>query len=71
MLVHQKTMSDRYYYINQLFTLKLWKNASKSSFLYYYNGAQKHEGFEKAYSRAKICVILTALNYDHFYARYC
>ena len=24
---------------------KLWKNASKSSFLHYYNGAQKHEGF--------------------------
>ena len=32
---------DRYYCI----TRKLWKNASKSSFLYYFNGAQKHEGF--------------------------
>ena len=39
------------------------KNASKKSFLYYYNGAQKHEGFigfEKACSRAKTDVILTS-----------
>ena len=41
--------------------------------LYYYNGAQKHEGpvgFEKVCSRAKTYVILTSLNYVHFYARY-
>ena len=34
--------------------------------LYYYNGAQKHEGFvgfENACSRAKTYVILTSLNY--------
>ena len=49
-------------------------NASKSSFLYYYNGAQKHEGFvnfENTCSRAKTYLILTSLNYIHFYARYC
>ena len=37
-----------------------------SSFLYYYNGAQKHEGlvgFEKACSNAKTYVILKSLNY--------
>ena len=54
-------------------TRKLWENASKSSFLYYYNGAQKHEGFvgfEKACFRAKTYVILTSLNYIHFYTRY-
>ena len=42
--------------------------------LIYYNGTQKHEGyvgFEKACSRAKTYVILTPLNYIHFYARYC
>ena len=45
-----------------------------SSFLYYYNGAQKHEGlvgFEKACSRAKTYVILKSLNYVHFYTGYC
>ena len=56
MLVYQKTMFDRYYCIkvskgakfrNQkvIMSLENWKNASKSSFLYYYNGAQNHEGF--------------------------
>ena len=38
----------------------------KRSFLYYYNGAQKHAefvGFENAYSRVKTYVILTSLNY--------
>ena len=37
------------------------------------NGVQKHEGFvrfKKACSRAKTYVILTSLNYVHFYARY-
>ena len=44
MLVYQKTMFDRYYCIELLCHLKiLEKNASKSSFLEYYNGAQKHE----------------------------
>ena len=39
----------------------------------YYNGAQKHEGFvgfENACSKAKTYVVLTSLNYVHFYARY-
>ena len=69
MFVYQKTMFDRYYCIKSFCHLK---NASKSSFLYYYNGAQKHEGlvgFEKACSRAKTYFILTSLNYIHFYAR--
>ena len=39
MLGYQKTMFDRYYCIKTL------ENASKSSYLYYYDGAQKHEGF--------------------------
>ena len=55
-------------------TWKLWKNASKSSFFYYYNGTQKHEwfvGFENTYSRAKTYIILTLLNYVNFYAQYC
>ena len=69
MLMYQRTMFDHYYCI-----VILWKNASKSLFLYNYNGPQKHEGFvgfEKACSRAKPYVILTSLNYVHFYARYC
>ena len=75
MLLYQKTMFDRYYCIDSFCHLKNFgKNASKSSFLYYNNGAQKHEGFvgfKKARSRAKTYVILTSLNYVHFYARYC
>ena len=42
--------------------------------LVYYNGAQKHEGFvgfENACSRANTYVILTSLNYVHFYACLC
>ena len=64
MFVYQKTMFDRYLCMESFGHLKLWKiNASKISFLYYYNGAQKHGGFvgfEKACSRAKL---LTSLNY--------
>ena len=70
MLVYQKTMFDRYYCIKSFCHLK----TLESSFLYIFNGAQKHEGFvgfEKACSRAKTYVILTSLNYVHFYARYC
>ena len=67
MLVYQKTMFDRYYCIKSFYHLKTFeKNALKSSFKYYYNGVQKHEGFvgfKKAY------VILASLNYVHFYAR--
>ena len=74
MLVYQKTRFDRYYCIKSFFSIGNWKNASKSSFLYYYNGTQKHErfiGFESACSRAKTYVILTSLNYIHFKACYC
>ena len=75
MLVYQKTMFDSYYCIKVILLLENFgEKASKSSFLYYYNGTQKHEGFvgfEKACSRAKTYVIPTSLNYVHFYARYC
>ena len=74
MLMHQKTMFDRYYCIKPFCHLKTLKNASKGYFLYYYNVTQKHEGFigfENACSRAKTYVILTLLNYVHSYARYC
>ena len=61
MLEYQKTIFDRYYCIKSFCHLKIWKIASKSSFLYYFNGAQKHEGFvgfEKAFFRAMDYVIL-------------
>ena len=51
-----------------------YKCIRKKCFLYYHNGAQKHEGFvgfENACSRAKTYVILTSLTYVYFYARYC
>ena len=64
MLVYQKAMFDRYYCIKSFCQLKL-ENASKSSFSYYYNGAQ-NVGFENACSR----VNTYALNNVHFYARY-
>ena len=64
MLVYQKTMFDRYNYIKSFGHLKtLQKRFEKFNF-YYYNGAQKHDGFvgfEKACSRAKTYVILTSL----------
>ena len=47
-----------------IFSLENFGNASKSSFLYYYNGAQKHEGFlgfENACSRAKTYAIKASL----------
>ena len=66
MLVYKKNMLGQYYCIKSFCHLKtLEKNASKISFLYYYNGAQKHEGFvgfENACSRLKTYVILTLLN---------
>ena len=74
MLVHQKIMFDHYHCMKSFCHLKtLDKRFEKFNF-YYYNDAQKHEGFvgfEKACSRAKTYVILTSLNYVHFYARYC
>ena len=73
MLVYQKSMFDCYY-CNKSFDRKLWENASKSRFLYDYNGAQKHEGFigfENACSRVNTYIILTSLNYINFYAGYC
>ena len=44
MLVYQKTMFDHYYCIKSFCHLKTLENTSKSSFLYYYNCAKKHEG---------------------------
>ena len=72
MLVYQKTMFDPYYVILSLENFE--KNTTKNSFLYYYNGAQKNEGFigfENTCSRAKTYIILMSLNYVHFYAPYC
>ena len=72
MIMYQKTMFDPYYYITYFCHLKTLGNASKRSFLCYYNSAQKHEGFlgfENAYSRGKTYVILTSLNNVRFYAR--
>ena len=57
-----------------ILSLENWKNASKSLFLYYYNDAQKHEGFvgfEIASSRAQRYIIIMSLNYVNFYACYC
>ena len=65
MLVYQKTMFDLHYCIKSFCRLKILENAPKSSFLYNFNGVQKHEGlvgFEKACPRAKTNVILTSLN---------
>ena len=57
--MYQKTMFDRYYCIKSFCHLKtLEKCFENVPFLYYYNGAQKHEelvGFENACSRAKTC----------------
>ena len=77
MLVYQKIMFDCYYCIKScchLKSFKNWKKASKSLFLYNYNGLQKHYrfvGFENACSRAKAYVVLTSLDYVKSYARYC
>ena len=72
MLVYQKPC---FYCIKIILSLENFeKKASKSAFFYYHNGAQKLEGFvgfEKACSRAKTYVIITSLNYVHFYAHYC
>ena len=76
MLMHLNIMFDRYYCIYKVILSleETMKNASKSSFLYYLDGAQKHEGFvgfENACSKANTYDILTSLNYVHSYARYC
>ena len=76
MLVYQKTIFDCYYCIMSFCHLKIVgkKNTSKSSFLYYTNGAQKHEGFvglENACCRGMTHVIIMSLNYVNFFARYC
>ena len=74
MLVYQKNMFDRYYCRKSFCHLKTLEKCFEKFILYYYNGVQKHEGFvdfENPCSRAKTCVILTSLNYVHFYACYC
>ena len=63
MLVYQKNMFDRYYYIKSFSYLETLKYAP-----------HKHEGFvafENACSRAKAYVILMSLNYVHFFECYC
>ena len=67
-------MFDRYNYIKSFCHFKTLEKRFEKFNFYYYNGAQKHDGFvgfEKACSRAKTYVILTSLNYVHFYTRYC
>ena len=57
MLVYQKTMLDRYYYIKSFCHLKTLEKRFEESFLYYYNGAQKHEefvGFETPVSEQRL-----------------
>ena len=74
MSVFQKTMFDCYYCIKSFCHVKTLEKASKNTFLCYYNGAQKYEGFigfESACSRAKTYVIVTSLNNVLFYVRYC
>ena len=54
-------MFDRYYSIKSFCHLKTLEKRFDKLFLYYYKGAQKHEGFvgfEKACSRAKTYVML-------------
>ena len=74
MLVYQKTMFDRYYSIKSFYHLKTTKKRfEKLIFSITIMACKKHEGFvgfENACSRAKTYVILTSLNYVHFYARY-
>ena len=65
MLVYQKTMFDRYYCIKSFCHLKTLEKRFKKFILFYYNGAQKHEGFvgfEEVRSRAKTYVILTFIS---------
>ena len=45
MLVYQKTMFDSYCSIKSFCHLKTLENRFEKLILYYYNGAQKHEGF--------------------------
>ena len=76
MLMRQKTIFDPYYCIFKVILSheNFGKTPRKTHFLFYYNGAQKHErftGFENACSRAKTYVILTSLNYVNSFARYC
>ena len=52
-------------HVKRYYCIKALENASKSSFLYYYNGTKKHEGFlgfENACSRAKTYIILTSFS---------
>ena len=63
MLMHQKTMFDRYYCIKHFFRSKtLKKLLQKVLFICTYNDTEKHvtcESFENATSRAKTNVIAT------------
>ena len=72
--MYQKTMFDRYYCIKSFCDFKTLENALKSSFVYYYNGAQKHEGsvvFEKSLLQSKDLRHHNVTNNVHVYARCC
>ena len=74
MLVYQKAMFDRYYCMSFCPLNSLLKCFEKFNFCIIYNGAQKpkgYVGFKKPCSTAGFNVILTSLNYVHFYASYC
>ena len=63
-------MLDLYYCIKPYCHLKTLENRFAKLVFYYYNNAEKHEGFlgfENACFRAKAYVIITSLNYFHFY----
>ena len=74
MLVYQKTMFDRYYCIKSFCHLKtLEKTLRKVIFCITIMARKKHEasiGFDDACSRATTYVLLTSLDYVHFYAHY-
>ena len=70
MLVYQKTMFDRYYCIKKAFVT--WKHASISPFCITIMArkSMKDSKVLKKPVPEQTCVILTSLNYFHFYTRY-
>ena len=74
MLVSQKILFDHHYCIKSFYRLKIKKKLVKRfNFGITYYNTQKPEGFvgfKTVCSREKTNIILTSLNYVHFYARY-
>ena len=67
--MYQKNMFDRYYCMKLFCFLEISKNASKIQiFCITHVGTHRHEGLKNASSGAKTYIILTWLNYVHFYA---